>query len=126
MPIEALMVLINELVDDYNTYCAQPAEADQVKIIELQRENEAQALKIEQYEQFEVQANEVIVQLKGMLATAQQTKAAAATAPVIEIDGVKYQVNHGAAPNSIQDIVENEDLQKEILAIEGQNAISKL
>jgi UDP-glucose 6-dehydrogenase len=72
-------------------------------------------------------AKTVIAELKEQLESAKTDAAAQSTVPVVTIDGVKYQVNHGALGiGSPADIVANPDLGKKILAIEGQQALTKI
>ena len=72
------------------------------------------------------QAKEVIAELKARNAELTEEKAAIMPKNIIEINKVKYVVNHGAYPHSVEDIVSDPELAKTILKIAGQNAITKL
>jgi hypothetical protein len=112
--------------DDFKAFCDQPKDLDQVLIKQLQGELETKSNLIDKYVADQEVAKGVIGTLKGQLKAAQEVKAGKTDKPGFELGGVKYVINHGAHPHSIADIQKSPDLQSEILAIEGQNAISKL
>lgn len=72
------------------------------------------------------QAKGVITGLKQQLADALDVKASKSDRAIVAVGNVKYVVHHGAYPHSIQDIVDNPELAKDILKIAGQKALVKL
>jgi hypothetical protein len=70
------------------------------------------------------EAAETVQELKAQLASALDIKADASKKPVVEIDGQKYEVNHGSHPHSAEKISKDPELAKSILKIKGQNVLS--
>jgi hypothetical protein len=112
--------------EDFDAFCNQPKDLDQVQIKKLETALEEAKKQIDKYVANEDQAKGIIGTLKGQLTKAMDTKAAKTEKPTFDHDGVKYVINHGAHPHTVEEIQKSPGLQQEILAIDGQQAISKL
>ena len=116
---------------DLDTFASLSAQevtslSEQIKLLtdevtQLKDEHETQLL------QFNKQASETILELKSQLKDALNTKADASAKPVVEVDGVKYEVNHGAhGYGSAKEIAADPKKAKKLLKLKGQNVLTEI
>jgi hypothetical protein len=135
--LEEALILISQLQGTNQEIAAALNDANS-KISELQEQNltlqtavtvaqaSIESLTDEKNELSE-QSKSVICELKAQLQSAKDGQASASTVPVVEVDGVKYQVNHGALGiGSAKEIAADPEKAKKILAKDGQQALTKL
>ncbi|HVW97510.1 MAG TPA: hypothetical protein VHA56_16170 [Mucilaginibacter sp.] len=73
------------------------------------------------------EAKGVITDLKAQLKSAREKAASDSKVPTIKIDGVTYQVNHGAhGIGNAAALAKNEEACRKILARKGQQALTKI
>jgi hypothetical protein len=110
---------------DFKALCDQPVQIDQMQIKELTAANELLTADLGKAKAGIEQSKAIIGELKDRLKVSESKGAIASGKNIVEIDGVKHVIHHGAAPYSVKELLENPEECKRILSIEGQKAISK-